>query len=1340
MKSKVKNLFLSLAVAFCAIFAVFGILFTAQGASVDAAADTHVNLQYADVDEFDSPEIGKLPDMYVHPVHFCYEVTEVIWMYKTGNYFSEWNVKKPFEQGTTYRVGIVLTANDGYYYDSDLKHDAAINGEVVDYRVVAEKAIVLTKDFTLEAYITTVNVSGLKTPVAGQLPDTEVICKSDAYTANVVWYRTLLGREMNAGETFLAGVSYRAEIHITANEGYVFNVIDKASGFVNGVECESTYLFTNKEFVMYQYYTVSYAPLQDVKVKLDKPLPGATPDFDAETSGDGFINDYNELGYINGIRWVDRTAGIVLTQDDEFVADREYFVSIMVEADENHEFTTDRKYVYLNDKMCIEQSNKGDRVRGFDISVRTPKEIAQVNVTNFVKPVEGNTPDYWLDVDMEGITIERIDWEVYNDESQSLSVMGENEKFVDGKTYLMSVYFKNNTDKVFATKANVEGGRAIATSVTLDGEKVYPGVGKNVEGERDPYNYMWFYCWYDCESEKVTQAVAWIETPVAGATPSYKVSIAGDELTVYSIYWSKYTTKDNGEEGLEQISSSTAFEKGETYCVFVILEVKGNRKIPYTPANNSCNMSAMVNGKRADIYAVTKLDQNTEGDPYKYAKIACWFDCNGEIIGAVDVGGIVAPVAGEKPYYDRTILGAGYKAVGNYAPTWDITTGEDIYSQKNGVSWYDVTNGKYDYVYENQDFIGGHTYRVQIALEVVGESRFAVDGEGHSTVAGLINGLDAVVGVGSMSNESCYLRLSYEFTCEKMAIESINVEIDEPVIGKTPNWTKIDSKYFFSNPAIDNEDTGMLNGIAWGIYGDDGVFTPNGGDVFKENTEYRVFIYITLKEGYIIEDVDTFEVYLNGLKIFNPMVFTFEPANILISYIFPKTDCTCTIIPVAETSATCTEDGMKAHYACEKCGTMYKDANGEELLDEGEEEYMLWAMGHKFGNWTAHNEYNNYHVGKCENCDETVEEECEYVAVFVEGPSKYSKYNGTLFACELCENEGAFYVDETSCEHILGDWQENGRMGGRHYRTCECGKGYEEADCDYAITIERAPSEYSDMRDVYLYTCKKCGSKHFEPIEGEVTTEDSVTDEETNVTVSVPENSETVLPEGTTVEANPVNTDNISDGAKEMMEKELNGKVDVISGYDIILYYKDVEIQPYAAIEVTIPMGENVEESDNMMVLYYNDVSIREVETVIFNWEDGTVTFETDHFSKYLIVKVTPNETPHEHDYGTAWESDANEHWNECACGDKANKAAHEDGNNDGKCDVCDYTMQMSNPPVDQPPTGNPSDGNIIGGCFSTVSSNNISKIVLLVGGFALVWFVIKKKSFADLVTAFKKK
>ena len=141
--------------------------------------------------------------------------------------------------------------------------------------------------------------------------------------------------------------------------------------------------------------------------------------------------------------------------------------------------------------------------------------------------------------------------------------------------------------------------------------------------------------------------------------------------------------------------------------------------------------------------------------------------------------------------------------------------------------------------------------------------------------------------------------------------------------------------------------------------------------------------------------------------------------------------------------------------------------------------------------------------------------------------------------------------------------------------------------------------------------------------------------------------------------------------------------------------------------------------------------------------EQITITAET---YIYAIWEDIPEQ--HVHSHGSEWKTDEGEHWNECACGDKANKAAHTDSNNDGKCDTCEYQMSTTPDNPDNPnntpdnPNNTPDDpsddkdglgaGAIVGIVIGSVA-------VVGIGGFALFWFVIKKKSFADLIAIFKK-
>lgn len=107
----------------------------------------------------------------------------------------------------------------------------------------------------------------------------------------------------------------------------------------------------------------------------------------------------------------------------------------------------------------------------------------------------------------------------------------------------------------------------------------------------------------------------------------------------------------------------------------------------------------------------------------------------------------------------------------------------------------------------------------------------------------------------------------------------------------------------------------------------------------------------------------------------------------------------------------------------------------------------------------------------------------------------------------------------------------------------------------------------------------------------------------------------------------------------------------------------------------------------------------------------------------------------HTHNYSSDWKADADEHWHECSCGDKANKAAHADENNDGKCDICDYAMGNADNPggeIEPDKTG------LSGGAIAGIAVGSVA--VAGLGGFSLFWFVIKKKKFADLIALFKKK
>lgn len=98
--------------------------------------------------------------------------------------------------------------------------------------------------------------------------------------------------------------------------------------------------------------------------------------------------------------------------------------------------------------------------------------------------------------------------------------------------------------------------------------------------------------------------------------------------------------------------------------------------------------------------------------------------------------------------------------------------------------------------------------------------------------------------------------------------------------------------------------------------------------------------------------------------------------------------------------------------------------------------------------------------------------------------------------------------------------------------------------------------------------------------------------------------------------------------------------------------------------EVKIPVPEKFEGKE--LTVYYVDAQGKTTEHAVTPEGDYAV-FVTDHFSVYTLVAAPSAE--HTHSYAAAWTTDGDNHWHACACGAKADVAAHT--YKDGKCTVC---------------------------------------------------------------------
>ena len=120
----------------------------------------------------------------------------------------------------------------------------------------------------------------------------------------------------------------------------------------------------------------------------------------------------------------------------------------------------------------------------------------------------------------------------------------------------------------------------------------------------------------------------------------------------------------------------------------------------------------------------------------------------------------------------------------------------------------------------------------------------------------------------------------------------------------------------------------------------------------------------------------------------------------------------------------------------------------------------------------------------------------------------------------------------------------------------------------------------------------------------------------------------------------------------------------------------------------------------------------------------------------------------HTHSYGSAWKNDADNHWHECSCGDKADKAAHDfkwvvdkeatatkKGSKHEECKVCGYKKAA----VEIPATGTPTEPGKPTGPDSPQTGDNSNMILwialLFVSGGIVIGITVyskKKKENAE--------
>ncbi len=316
-----------------------------------------------------------------------------------------------------------------------------------------------------------------------------------------------------------------------------------------------------------------------------------------------------------------------------------------------------------------------------------------------------------------------------------------------------------------------------------------------------------------------------VTEPKEGNTPTYAVISKSTAYTALGNALGSgddriWYESDDGASGWRRMDRTDTFVGGKFYKFSVNLKVADGREFP-TYNNTEISLWANVNGNYVMPMQTGALSVK------EYLTVEYIFgECNDEIIERVSVYNVTPPVVGERPVYEASTVGTGYRVETQYSAKY----GGKHYI-KNGVGWWDVT--KEDYMYEDEIFLPGHEYEVCVFLITDDGFRFLENEAFEASV----NGFEA--------NVYEYLELEnsvwYTFTASPATVTEIKISgIETPFGGNTPSY---------NTASVGNEMLYELASYGFGLSGywwiDSEGVTLTNEDEFVTGETYTLEVKIT---------------------------------------------------------------------------------------------------------------------------------------------------------------------------------------------------------------------------------------------------------------------------------------------------------------------------------------------------------------------------------------------------------------------------------------------------------------------------------------------------------------
>lgn len=447
-----------------------------------------------------------------------------------------------------------------------------------------------------------------------------------------------------------------------------------------------------------------------------------------------------------------------------------------------------------------------------------------------------------------------------------------------------------------------------------------------------------------------------------------------------------------------------------------------------------------------------------------------------------------------------------------------------------------------------------------------------------------------------------------------------------------------------------------------------------------------------------------------------------------------------------ETPATCSTSGMQAHYYCSDCGKFF-DEDKNETTEEALKTPISPYYGHNFGFWVEEEYATCQAPGRkgykhCSICDKDYDASNTEITDFVIPINPNGHELGDLVAeipatckdpgvkehrdCRLCgkhcdpitRKEIADLTIPATGVHNYGDWVSNG--DGTHTRTCTTGSHSETENCfgGTATCEDKA-------------VCSVCGAEYGDKLGhdyGEVKytwTDNTCKAERVCKHDSAHIESETVTATGTTITAATCKekgkmkyTATFVNTAFAAQEKE----VDIDFAPHTFGAWKDeipATTEDFGTKEhkdCTV-CGKHFDKDGNEIT----DLRIAKIGT-----HNVVINGESKFYAHGESVTVTAEDI--EGKVFKGWKDESGEI--------VSSNKSYTFTVSEEKTLTAVYDDVVPNPTPDNPSEVKPSSNGLTGGQVAGIVIGTV--LLAGIGGFAIFWFAVKKKTFADLITAIK--